>query len=614
MLTDYTQLVRKRRINGDYSLSFLLPKTESNQHSFDLVEEESIIEYDDETYRIKGLVEQFRGKPIKSITAYHSFYDIVDQQRYTTLTTGFKSINEVLSFIFTGLEWTFSVIDTFPTIEFENFGNGNCLSLFQKVLERYQAEFEINGNDIVIKKKIGSLIDLQFRFGHNIKTFKKSINSSNLSTYIKGTGKQNEDGTYVVEGEYTSPNASVFGIRHAPPYSNESITNYDTLIENLKVKIQDTPEMSIELEFVVLKESGYPFDSPRLGDTVPTIYEPLNVDVDLRILEIEDYPESNKSPKVALSTVPKSFAGTVMNYSKQLLDQIYDENIGKLRYNVLDDAVKRATEALNNSLTQLEYPENMGILARDPNDSNKFVVFRSSGIGVTTDGGATFPNAVTADGINTELLTAGQIKTNNIQIIGNDDLFYWDGNYLIAIDAADANKFVKLNSDGLYIAKGAMTIERPDGYLSVQDGIMRNSFAVQGSEPAFQTSGITKEGQFYVSTSGSRQENIQRFVFKHDSRYLRLICNMYTLGGEAAGNVGNCAFDVFSDDETQSITSAIVTETQLRPSEGHQGYRKDILLDLGIPTGNLLVLYWRMWSSVVGWKTFGSVRYVVQEG
>ncbi|MDI3411107.1 hypothetical protein QKW52_15585 [Bacillus sonorensis] len=78
-------------------------------------------------------------------------------------------------------------------------------------------------------------------------------------------------------------------------------------------------------------------------------------------------------------------------------------------------------------MTQLEYPEGMGIIARDPNDPNRFVALRSSGLGVTTDGGKTFKEAITADGVVTSVLTAGQIKTNNIQIIGNGDLFIGTG-------------------------------------------------------------------------------------------------------------------------------------------------------------------------------------------
>jgi hypothetical protein len=58
----------------------------------------------------------------------------------------------------------------------------------------------------------------------------------------------------------------------------------------------------------------------------------------------------------------------------------------------------------------------------------------------------------------------------------------------------------------------------------------------------------------------------------------------------------------------------MVEETRLNHYEGHQGYRKDILIGLGTPTGNLLVMYWRMFSYVPGWKTYESIRYLVQEG
>jgi phage minor structural protein len=589
ILTDYTQLVRKRRVNGDYSLSFLLLKTERNQHSFDLVEEESVIEYDGILYHIKGLVEQFRGQPIKSITAYHVFYDIIDDRIYTALTTGAKSINEVLSFIFNGTDCTFSVIDSFPTVEFENFGNDSCLTLFQKVIDRYQAEFEIVGNNINIKKQIGSTIDFQFRFGHNIKTFKKSINTNNLSTYIKGYGKQNEDGSYVVEAEYTSPYADRYKdengnvkLKHAPPYSNDSITQYDTLMDNLKANIQDTPEMSIELEFVTLQNAGYPFANPGLGDTVPTIYEPLNVDVELRILEIEEYPEAKKSPKVTLSNVPKSFVNTVMNYSKQLLDKIYDDNSGKLRYNVYDDAVKRATEALNNSLTELEYPPNMGIVARDPNNPNRFVVFRSAGLGITTDGGATFKEAITADGVTTELLTAGQIKTNNIQIIGNDNLFYWDGTKLIAIDANDPTKYVQLNSDGFVVKKGMIDVERDDGFKTIIGGQLNQSFDIQGSDPpGIVDVTIPLDSRFFASDGAVTAANggtCNIYTFTRVARYVVFQVAIMSSVQNAQSSV--ILVESGAEDTWLANVYTLNTEEDV----------KTFYVDLGIPDGSTFAL------------------------
>jgi phage minor structural protein len=156
---------------------------------------------------------------------------------------------------------------------------------------------------------------------------------------------------------------------------------------------------------------------------------------------------------------------------------------------------------------------------------------------------------------------------------------------------------------------GTFVVERPDGYMSMQDGIMSNSFNIQGSIPTFKAAGVVEVGQFYRTNSQSPLENIQRFVFKHDSRYVRIIASMYCDGGVEFGNVGRMSFSVFDDAETTLITDAIVSETR---HSSAQGYRKDILLDLGTPTGELYVMYWRMYSSTT-YHTYGSIRYLVQE-
>jgi hypothetical protein len=114
------------------------------------------------------------------------------------LANGTKSINEILSFILSGHNsgWTFSVIDAFGTISIEkdsqHFGNDTALALFQKTLELFQAEFDLSGTDVRIRTKIGSTPDFQFRFKHNIKTLSRTVNTNDLSTFIKGYGKETD--------------------------------------------------------------------------------------------------------------------------------------------------------------------------------------------------------------------------------------------------------------------------------------------------------------------------------------------------------------------------------------------------------------------------------------
>lgn len=427
-LANQIGLSRKQAVNGNRSLSFLLPKTDVNAHAFSLVEEECFIT-DQSTghrYRIKQLEQRVAGQtPVKSVTAMHEFFDLIDVYKYNTLSNGVKTISVIMDFIFANTGWTYNIVEAFDNLEFENFGDDNCIALFNKALQRYRCEFELRSDKhVTIRRLIGIDADLQFRYNHNVKTFKHTIDTSNLSTYIRGEGKPNDKGVPVVTAEYTSPNAAIFGIRHAKPYSNETIIHQPTLLASLKRQLIDAPEVSIELEFSVLKDAGYLSEKPGLGDRVPTIYEPLGIDLDLRVMEIEDYPGTNQAPKVTLSTLRKSYGSALTDFTKGLFDEFFDAESGKLKYDVLDEATRRATEALNNSLTELQYPPGMGIVAQDPNNPLRFVAFRSSGLGVTTDGGVTFPNAITADGINTNLLTAGQINTNRIRIFGGSTTDY----------------------------------------------------------------------------------------------------------------------------------------------------------------------------------------------
>jgi phage minor structural protein len=594
-LTEYKPPERKRRVNGERSLSFLLPKTPRNEHAFDLVQEESTIEYDGDKYRIKQIEERLIGNtPVKQVHAEHVFFDIIDVYQYGTI-SGTKTINEALSFALNGTGYTFSVIDPFNSVEFENFGDDTALALFQKILERYQAEFDIVGTDVRIYKQIGSQTDFQFRYKHNIKTFAKTVKTDNLSTYIKGYGKQNDDGTYQAEAEYTSPMADIYGIRHAPPVKDERFTDSNALLDYIKTKIQDTPEISITIEFADLSKAGYPYPAPNLGDTVYLIYEPLNVDITTRILEIVDYPESKQSPKVTLANFKEDFADVMFRHTKSQIEKIYDENTGKVRFNVLDEAVRIATEAINNSRTELQYPPSGGIRAVDPNDPNRYVAFTSAGIGVTTDGGQTYPQAITPDGINTELLIAGQIKTNNIQIVGEDNLFYWDGTKLIAIDPVDANKYVQLNSAGLYVNKGHVTVERDDGYSIIVGGKLKGSFEIGSSDPYFLIdSSISGR---YFQTNSTTGGICQVYTWERQARYVVFEVVHYSQTGASV--------DIFLEQTGSGVILASASTTKTSVSD--IGDAKKLIIDLGTPDGTVYAVYLKMKTTDTNCAAYGRV-------
>lgn len=424
-LTDYKSLQRKRRVNGEYSLSFLLIKTERNEHAYPLTVEESIIEYDGQEYRIKKMTEKTIGNtPVKQIHADHVFFDLVDEFQYDTV-SGTKTLDACLTHALQNTGYTFDVIDSFPSVTFENFGNDNPLSLIQLCLNRFGAEIEIDGKHLTFKRQIGRNTDIQFRYKHNIKTLEKYVDTTNLSTYIKGFGKQNDDGSYVVTAEYLSPMHQVYGIRHAKPVYDDRYTTKEGLDERLRQELQDKPNISIKLEAVELKKAGINTEQIKLGDNVFIIYEPLNIDVNARIMEIIEYPEEPKSNEFTISNIQSNLTDAVADFqrTKDRVDGIF-EGKEKLPYNVLPDAIRRATESLQSAETELVF-EN-GILAVNHNNPNFLVIFNSNGIGISRDGGKTFTEAITADGFVLSAGAIGQLNANNINVAGvvsaiNDD-------------------------------------------------------------------------------------------------------------------------------------------------------------------------------------------------
>src|SRR5690606_16942522 len=110
---------------------------------------------------------------------------------------------------------------------FENLGNDNRLSLLQKGLERYKAEMEIVGKDVRFKKQIGNDTDFQFRYGHNIKTIEKGVDTTNIATVIRGKGAEG------ITAYYRSPNADILGEIDSPPVEDERFKSEETLLEEM---------------------------------------------------------------------------------------------------------------------------------------------------------------------------------------------------------------------------------------------------------------------------------------------------------------------------------------------------------------------------------------------
>jgi phage minor structural protein len=302
-LTDFQNVEINEEVNGDFSLSFTCLLTEKNAHSYPLVQEESIVELDGHEFRIKKMVEV---KNRKQIIAQHLFFETIDNQIYD-INGGTLSLDAAAAFALNGSGWTFENADVIESRLIPNFGEGNTVSLVIQICSDFVCDRKIlPGRHLRFETKIGEDNDQQFRYKHNIKTLKRTVDTTRFCTVLKGYGA---DGLVV---EYRSPNIAIYGERHGEPIRDERFTNPESLLEKCKQSIQDVPEVSIEVE---LSQMG--FDA-QLGDKVWLIYEPLNLEFQTRIMSVKSWPFLKKSPVVELSNRKHTFTNMLAQIKTEI--------------------------------------------------------------------------------------------------------------------------------------------------------------------------------------------------------------------------------------------------------------------------------------------------------
>ncbi|MGN7311448.1 phage tail protein [Alkalicoccobacillus gibsonii] len=421
-LVDYSRITRKRKVNGESTLAFSVVPTDLNVYAWPKIENETRVSFMNENYYIKDLVEKNKGrKSTKQIESVHEFYwKMIDCVQYK-LHTGSITMNNVMNFVFENTPYAFNIVDLFPAQEFDNLGGENCLALFVKVLNRYKAEFYLNGNNVHIVKERGAKTNTQFRYSMNIKAITKDVTTKNLSNVMRGFGGERQsDGRYPVERTVRDEESiRIFGERHGTPVYDERYTTNEGMDERLRNDMRSEPELTLTIDFVDLRASGYPHTAPREGDYVWVIYEPMGFTVSARVVEIHEefeYRDREFIPvktNVTLSNVEQK-ATNIMTRFENTSKTVSDLTAGKLSlpYNAMANAVQAATRALQNAQTELLF-EN-GILAIDKTNVNNIVLFNSAGFGISDDAGRTFKTAITGAGIVADVITAGTIRGINI--------------------------------------------------------------------------------------------------------------------------------------------------------------------------------------------------------
>lgn len=335
-LVDYNSLDIHLTTKGLLTGSLVSLNTTTNA-AHNILIEESIVVIDDYSFIVKQLNETTYHKRVELVSTY---YNLADKQKKQTF-AGTRTIKELLDYVFNGVDWSYT-IDFNDSITIPNFGIGNVVELVETIATLFKTDYEIRRNNIVhFSRNLGGDNQKVYWYGHNVKALEKITDTTKLKTYIEGYGADN------VFASYTSPNAAIFGIREAETIYNEEYLDSNSLRTHLASQIIDYPEMSFELDSIELLET-------EIGEKVWLIYEPLNIELQTRILEqhLTIIDNDLRVYKVTLGNkIP-------YNTNDVILDNIKDLNETKRRFRSrfeqTDERITLEVEEIGVSIATLE--------------------------------------------------------------------------------------------------------------------------------------------------------------------------------------------------------------------------------------------------------------------
>lgn len=411
---------RKRRVNGQREITLSFLYTEINKDFMPYLEFGWKVLFKGEWYTIVTPGKATDGDfLLVNVTAILSFFvDLngyymqgkVENKSYTQGTF----FNEV----FAGTPYSFVLVDAFAanTMTFED--NESKTARFLYGIDRFNAEFKVQGNVVYIHKLVGYDKDVILHEDLNVNNVRMDVDASGFHTWAKGFGDLPESNgedepDYQLEVEYRSPLIAKFGEIEGPALKDGNYKSAENLTAAVKDQVENSYTVSTEVDTVDLSNNGYPEMVFEEGDRIWLVVDRINLNQQVRVMELDetfDWEGNKIDAQYVLGN-----EGIASRYKTQQYDSIKDfrdivSGRKPLQYDWLPDAVKRAAEIINgnqDSLFRYGAGEIIGINQSNPNG---YMRFNTDGIGFSRDGGKTYKTAMTYEGIVADAITAGTIR------------------------------------------------------------------------------------------------------------------------------------------------------------------------------------------------------------
>ena len=280
----------KNAVNGERSVSGTII---SNDRVLSKIDRGWKFELDGEYYNIVYAKPRDDGRNLSvSFDAVHQFfYDFEHSNCYTEF-NGSNRFEVYIEAIFkdSGYRYQIEPSVRVNSIRKENFGNSKRLEMFKDIIKAAGLEFLVSGKVVLITKKIGADLSTVVRKNFNMNELVIEKNINKFITYKRGLGawKDEEDhskGRYT--SEYESPLARIYGRIEGEPVRDERYKDTGKLLERLKIEVDNSYSISVQLDMEDLTRAGYRYTQPRAGDYIMAINETIGFREKIRIVSFE---------------------------------------------------------------------------------------------------------------------------------------------------------------------------------------------------------------------------------------------------------------------------------------------------------------------------------------
>ncbi|AGW43756.1 tail protein [Staphylococcus phage phiRS7] len=422
-----------QELNGDERIDIDIEYTDMNSEFLDKQDDLKmwIILFEGKEYRIISSKQTgFGNKYQISVTAVLYMLDWLNTSRIYQRIDESLTVTEAFNIVFNDTPFTYSTVESAPSNRFEGIGEGETrLEIFKTFIDRFGYEFNIVGNVVYLQNRLGNDANFEYRYKVNTQDITKEVDASEMWTHAKGYGNYSDDdeNTDVIDKaklkrEYTSPLADIIGIREAPPIRDGRVTKQATMDANLKKIVDESVQISFTADIYDMSQQGYNYQHAVIGDRVFLVDERIGLDTEIRVVKISKSVndlEQILDMEITFGTgnMADAYGSNLSTAAKDIADLIQGRK--SLPFQALDIISKSMVTKIQNTTSEIIYDTN-GQHFMDKKNNNNIMTMNSSGLLLSTDGGATAKTAITAEGIVADTITTGTLNANLISVRGGN--------------------------------------------------------------------------------------------------------------------------------------------------------------------------------------------------